>query len=132
MKIIVNERELKEYFDGLARLLELRTAMSEAPNQQDGSTMLNELRQTIREELASIEYESQRDAGTYSLNKLKQVFEPYTGKPVELLTPAGTVEGTITKVGSDYLVVREQGGTSVMAPLEQLIAFHLTGKQVDK
>jgi|GEM_PF-1619930 hypothetical protein len=132
MKIIGNEKELKEYFDGLARLLQPNAVQPPAANLLDASTLMAELRQIIREELAALGPEGQRDTGTYSLNKLKQVFEPYTGKPAELLTPAGTVEGTITKVGGDFLVVREHGGASVMVPLEQLVAFQLTGKQVER
>ncbi|SFD75168.1 hypothetical protein SAMN05216378_1265 [Paenibacillus catalpae] len=132
MKIIVNEKELKEYFDGLARLLQQNAAQPPASDPLDASTLLAELRQTIREELTLIGLEGQRDVGAYSLKKLKQVFEPYTGKPAELLTPAGTVEGTITKVGGDCLVMREHGGSSVMVPLEQLVAFQLTGKQVEQ
>ncbi|CAM3392346.1 hypothetical protein PALU110988_20120 [Paenibacillus lupini] len=132
MKIIVNEKELKEYFDGLARLLQPRSAQEPALEPLNASTLMTELRQTIREELTLIGLEEQRDIGSYSLNKLKSVFEPYTGKPAELLTPAGTIEGTIAKVGGDYLVVREHGGTSVMVPLEQLVAFQLTGKQVER
>lgn len=132
MKIIVNEKELKEYFDGLARLLQQNAAQPPASDPLDASTLLAELRQTIREELTLIGLEGQRDVGAYSLKKLKQVFEPYTGKPAELLTPAGTVEGTITKVGGDFLVMREHGGSSVMVPLEQLVAFQLTGKQVEQ
>jgi hypothetical protein len=132
MKFIVNERELKEYFDGLARLLQPYAAKPSASAPLESPTFLAELRQTIREELTSNANEGQRDVGAYNLNKLKLVFEPYTGKPAELLTPAGTIEGTITKVGGDYLVVREPGGTSVMVPLEQLITFQLTGKQVER
>lgn len=132
MKIIVNEKELKEYFDGLARLLQPIAVQPTTSNNVDATTLMSELRQTIREELASSSQEGQRDIGGYSLNKLKQVFEPYTGKPAELLTPAGTVEGTILKVGNDFLVVREHGGTNVMVPLEQLVAFQLTGKQVER
>ncbi|QHW31014.1 hypothetical protein GZH47_09215 [Paenibacillus rhizovicinus] len=133
MKFIVNERELKEYFDGLARLFrQPNAAQQTAAEPLNVSVLMEELRQTIREELASIAAEEPRDAGAYSLNKLQQVFEPYTGKPAELLTPAGTVEGTITKVGGDYLIMREHGGTSVMVPLEQMIAFQLTGKQVER
>ncbi|MCM3628275.1 hypothetical protein M3194_12960 [Paenibacillus glycanilyticus] len=132
MKIVGNERELKEYFDGLARLLQPSAARQAASDTLDVSALIAELRQTIREELALIGAEGQRNIGSYSLNKLKQVFEPYAGKPAELLTPAGTVEGTILKVGSDYLIVREHGGTSVMVPLEQLVSFQLTGKQVER
>ncbi|AZN41201.1 hypothetical protein [Paenibacillus albus] len=147
MKIIVNEKELKEYFDGLARLLTrpkavpppevsepapaaMAPAMAMEP--LDATTFIAELRQAIREELASIENTGQREVTAPSLNKLMQVFEPYTGKPAELSTPAGTVEGTITKVGDDYLVMREHGGMSVIVPIEQLVAFQLTGKQVER
>ncbi|WP_336773470.1 hypothetical protein [Paenibacillus sp. MMO-58] len=133
MKIIVNEKELKEYFDGLARLLpHLNAPQPQVSNSFDVSALLAELRQTIREELASLGMEGHRDAGSYNLNKLKQVFEPYTSKPAELLTSAGTVEGTITKVGGDFLVVREPGGTMVMVPLEQLVSFQLTAKKVEQ
>ncbi|ACT01814.1 hypothetical protein [Paenibacillus sp. JDR-2] len=133
MKIIVNEKELKEYFDGLARLLpHLNTVQPQDSSSLDVSELLAELRQTIREELASLGMEGQREAGMSSLTKLKQVFEPYTSKPAELLTSAGTVEGTITKVSGDYLVVREPGGSMVMVPLEQLISFQLTGKKVER
>lgn len=131
MKIIANEGELKEYFDGLARLL-LNPAQPPASVAVDTATLIAELRQMIREELAAIGLEGPRHAGPFSLNKLKQVFEPYTGKPVELLTPAGSIEGTITKVSGDFVVVREHGGTSVMVPLEQLVTFQLTGKQVER
>ncbi|TCM96512.1 hypothetical protein EV294_105379 [Paenibacillus sp. BK033] len=133
MKIIVNEKELKEYFDGLARLLpRLNAAQPQRSDSLDATALLAELRQTIREELASFGLEGQRDAGMSGLNKLKQVFEPYTSKPAELLTAAGTVEGTISKVGSDFLIVREPGGTMVMVALEQLVSFQLTGKKVER
>lgn len=132
MKIIVNERELKEYFDGLARLLQPIAPQRPTSDPHITSTIIAEVRQTIREELMTFGLEGQRDLDAYSSNKIKQAFEPYTGRPAELLTPAGTVEGTIMKVGDDYLVLREQGGTSVMVPLEQLIAFQLTGKQLDR
>ncbi|SEO04745.1 hypothetical protein [Paenibacillus sp. OV219] len=138
MKIIVNEKELKEYFDGLARLL-MRPKAAQPPvtsepevEHQDASTLIEELRKAIREELASIDNAGHRDVVAPSLNKLGQVFEPYTSKPAELSTPAGTVEGIITKVGDDFLVVREHGGMSVIVPLEQLVAFQLTGKQVER
>ncbi|GMK40802.1 hypothetical protein PCCS19_38580 [Paenibacillus sp. CCS19] len=132
MKIIVNERELKEYFDGLARLLKPNTSQDPSTEPLNGSTLIAELRQTIREELSSSGHEADRDINSNTLIKLKQVVEPYTGKQAELSTPAGTVEGTIMKVGSDYLVMREHGGTKVVVPLEQLVAFQLTGKQVER
>lgn len=132
MKIIVNDKELKEYFDGLANLLLRRNPVQPpAAESIDASKLAVELRQTIREELGLIALAAQQD-GAAGLNKLGRVFEPYEGKPAELLTPAGTVEGTILKIGGDYLVVREAGGTSVMVPLEQLISFQLSGKQVDQ
>ncbi|GLX70612.1 hypothetical protein [Paenibacillus glycanilyticus] len=126
MKIIVNERELKEYFDGLAKLLQSRSS-----DRFDATALIAELRQSLREELAEAYLDGQR-SGANSFNKLKQVFDPYTGRPAELLTPAGTVEGTIAKVSGEYLIVREHGGTSVMVPLEQLVSFQLTGKQVER
>ncbi|NBD24834.1 hypothetical protein [Paenibacillus glycinis] len=133
MKIIVNERELKEYFDGLARLLPPPNgARPPASDSLDASALIEELRQSIREEMASIQLAAQRDAGAHALNKLGQIFEPHAGKPAELLTSAGIVEGTIAKVGADYLAVREHGGTSVLVPLDQLVAFQLTGKQVER
>ncbi|REE89087.1 hypothetical protein A8990_107185 [Paenibacillus taihuensis] len=133
MKIIVNDKELKEYFEGLANLLMRRNPVQPPAEEPiDSSTLIAELRQTIREELSTIGLAAQLDAGALGVNKLGRVFEPYTGKPAELLTPAGTVEGTISKVGGDFLVVREAGGTSVMVPLEQLVSFQLTGKQVDR
>ncbi|SFS64757.1 hypothetical protein [Paenibacillus sp. BC26] len=134
MKIIVNVREIKEFFDGLARLLLPHAAQPAAAESGmlDISALVAEIRQAIREEIASALLEEQRDVGASSLNKLGRVFEPYTGKSAELLTPAGTVEGTITKVDGDFLVVREHGGTSVMVPLEQLVTFQLIGRQVER
>ncbi|SDW03404.1 hypothetical protein [Paenibacillus sp. CF384] len=135
MKIIVNVREIKEFFDGLARLLLPNAA--QPPAVESGvvdvsNSFIAEIRQAIREELASALLEERGNVVTTSLNKLGRVLEPYAGKSAELLTPAGTVEGTIAKVGDDYLVVREHGGTSVVIPLEQLVTFQLAGKQVER
>lgn len=130
MKIIVNDKELKEYFNGLSRLLmQVRNTQSEDTEFSDSSTLATEEEQSIQKAVNAVE--TLRGIDAFSLNKLKLHFEKYIGKSVEMLTPAGTVEGLIVKVGGDFLIVQEQGGMKVMLPLEQVIVFQLKGKQVE-
>ncbi|MBB3109797.1 hypothetical protein FHS18_001860 [Paenibacillus phyllosphaerae] len=131
MKIIVNERELKEYMEGLARIVYPAFAGKETftavPAEQDQ----DELRRIIREELKAAF--GAIDRGTSGdLQRMQQTLDRHSGKVTELMTPAGTVEGAIESVGGDHVRLRETGGTSVLVPLSQVVSFQLSGKQVER
>lgn len=47
--------------------------------------------------------------------------------PVSVLTPSGSVEGIITNVGVDFIVVREPRGSIVVVHLDNTLAIQPTG-----
>ncbi|MFB9327349.1 hypothetical protein ACFFSY_15585 [Paenibacillus aurantiacus] len=132
MKIIIREKELKALFDGLAGVLYGRSVVSGGgeQNEHPKAKLLKLLRALIRGADVPGVLESEpieRDPG---LGMIQETMSRYQGRQAELTTQAGLVAGEIAAVGGDYVKIAESGGTYVLIPLEQIVSFHLNGKQV--
>ena len=95
MKIIADEKEIKEYFAGLRNLL-WGGGTKPAPSKPECPTEGPELRSVL-------------------LRHLNQ--------EVEIGTEAGSVAGVLRQVGRDYAEIREAGGTAVIIRFAQIISI---------
>ncbi|TYP73954.1 hypothetical protein [Paenibacillus methanolicus] len=135
MKIIMDEKELKALFDGLARVLR---ALYGSPEPSGGSEQETPPRAGLRRLLRSLirrgdaQGVPESGAGGFDpgLERMKEMMSRYQGRRAELTTQAGLVAGEIATVGGDYVKIAESGGSYVLIPLEQIVSFHLPGKQV--
>ena len=121
MKISVNEKELREYFEGLAQIMKRVVKDPFNEDEQQASRLVQALRTAIREELWN-------ESGLYlghagPASPLKQSIERYVHRQVELTSFGGTIQGTITEVGENYTEISEPDGTTVLVHLNQVISF---------
>ncbi|MDQ1912284.1 hypothetical protein RAC89_17995 [Paenibacillus sp. GD4] len=92
------------------------------------------LARTIRNEVRGILYSEQfarflREAIGQPQQPLAELARRYMEEqiPVSVLTPSGSVEGIITNVGVDFIVVREPRGSIVVVHLDNTLAIQPTG-----
>ncbi len=91
MWLIVNEKELKAYFEGLRGLL----CEKVRPTPPQETTCPKE-------------------------PEIRQVLLRYLNQTVEVGTEAGNVAGVLQVVGADYAQIAESGGTIVVIPFRQI------------
>lgn len=135
MKIIVHEKELKALFEGLAGVLRAMTGSEDdrvgsGKETEPQAALLKLLRSIVRKADAREGLVSEPGGHEPSGNRIKETLSRYQGRIVELTTQAGMVAGEIESVGGDYVKVAEGAGTYVLIPLEQIVSFHIAGKQV--
>ncbi|MDF2681206.1 MAG: hypothetical protein K0R47_2396 [Brevibacillus sp.] len=96
MWLIVKEKELKAYFEGLRRLV----WGNERPNPPQETACPKE-------------------------PEIRQVLLRYVNQSIEIGTEAGNVAGVLQAVGEDYAQVAEAGGTIVLIPFRQINFVHV-------
>ncbi|MCM3342851.1 hypothetical protein M3650_30545 [Paenibacillus sp. MER TA 81-3] len=122
MKISVNEKELREYFEGLAQIMKRVVKDPFNEDEQQASRLVQALRTAIREEMWNDSAPPHSGHGG-SVSPLKQPIERYVHRQVELTSFGGTIQGTITEVGENYTEISEPDGTTVLVHLNQVISF---------
>jgi hypothetical protein len=125
MKFIANENELRESLEGLSRLFRQITRDSKMDEEQNELCTLQAIREMIREELFKDEFRQFVGHSNKAASPLKEMFERYINRTVEISTAGGTIEGTIIEVGDDYAEICEEGQTIVLVRLENVISFQL-------
>lgn len=93
MKIIATEREIKEYFEGLRKLL-WGGGKSTAPQNDD----------SCQEEEPAF----------------RKVLIRYLNQSIEAGTDAGILAGVLQEVGTDYALIMEPSGTRVVIRFTQI------------
>lgn len=123
MKLIVNEKELREYFQGLRRLL-----LSRGPRDAEEHDHENEqaIRCSLRKELYAEEFAAflQKNHGEPKRDSFRKVLLRYLHEEVELGTDGGSVAGVLREVGRDYAEIIESGGTRVLIRFAQINYVH--------
>lgn len=127
MKLCINEKELKEYFDGLKRLVRGQPRDPEpgpCPEHSGGAEAIGAIvRNAVHAELFSPEF-AQLLRETRSDNcddpSFGDVLKQFLTQTVELGTEAGSVVGELVEVGEDYAVVLEPIGTTVIIAFNQI------------
>ncbi|MBN3526996.1 hypothetical protein [Paenibacillus apiarius] len=122
MRISVNEKELREYFEGLTQIMKQVVKESFSGDEQQASRLIQVLRTAIREEMWNDSAPAHSGHGG-SVSPLKQPIERYVHRQVELTSFGGTIQGTVTEVGEDYAEISEPDGTAVLVHLNQVISF---------
>lgn len=94
MKLIIQEQEIKAYFEGLRQLIwggpnKPRPPVEEPPCPPEKS-------------------------------EFRKVLQGYLHQSIEIATDAGSLAGVLTEVGDDYVEINEPGGTQVIVPLGQI------------
>lgn len=118
MKIIVNEKELKEYFRGLRGLIWGKAQIDEEVETDKEEAVRCSLRKELyAEEFAAFLQENHSDLQRDSFRK---VLLRYLHETVELGTDAGSVTGVLNEVGRDYAEIIESGGTRVLIRFTQI------------
>lgn len=118
MKIIVNEKELKEYFRGLRGLIWGKDQIDEEVETDKEEAVRCSLRKELyAEEFAAFLQENHSDLQRDSFRK---VLLRYLHETVELGTDAGSVTGVLNEVGRDYAEIIESGGTRVLIRFTQI------------
>ncbi|GAA4702194.1 DUF2642 domain-containing protein [Brevibacillus fulvus] len=122
MKVYVNDKELREYFAGLAQLLR-RSKPDEQPCEAEAGNGKT-IRHLLREELYSPEFACflQR-ALANSCSPFRQVLRCYLEQEVEIGTNAGAITGLLQKVGQDYVKIEESSGTHVYLPVDKIVSI---------
>ncbi|MFC4099879.1 hypothetical protein [Paenibacillus xanthanilyticus] len=133
--MIMTEKELKALFDGLASVIRAFYGSSEpsggsAQHEPPRAGLRGLLRSLIRRADAQVVPESETGGIYPGLERMKEMMSRYQGRRAELTTQAGLVAGEIAAIGGDYVKIAESGGAYVLIPLEQIVSFHLSGKQV--
>lgn len=97
MWLIVNEKELKAYFEGLKKLVR----GSDRPNPP-------------------------QDSDCPAEPEIRKVLLRYINQPVVIGTDAGNVSGILQEVGADYAQIAESAGSRVVIPFTQINFVHTT------
>lgn len=97
MWLIVKEKELKAYFEGLRRLVWGNESKKSPQEQENGCPKEPEIRQVLLR---------------------------YLNQSIEIGTEAGNVAGILQVVGVDYAQIAEAGGTIVLIPFRQIYFVH--------
>jgi len=97
MWLIVNRDELKEYFEGMSRLVR----GTEGPKAEEE-----------RERACPVEPE------------IRRVLLRYLHQSVEIGSDAGNIAGILQEVGADYVQLLEAGGTRVLIRFAQIFLVH--------
>ncbi|MBY0083693.1 MULTISPECIES: DUF2642 domain-containing protein [Brevibacillus] len=122
MKIIVNEKELKEYFQGLRRLVWGKDQRDEeVENEKEEAVRCSLRKELYAEEFAAFLQENHSDLRQDSFRK---VLLRYLHETVELGTDAGSVTGVLNEVGRDYAEIIESSGTRVLIRFTQINYVH--------
>ncbi|MCC8437867.1 DUF2642 domain-containing protein [Brevibacillus sp. M2.1A] len=122
MKIIVNAKELKEYFQGLRRLVWGKDQRDEEVEKDKEEAIRCSLRKELyAEEFAAFLQENHSDLRQDSFRK---VLLRYLHETVELGTDAGSVTGVLNEVGRDYAEIIESSGTRVLIRFTQINYVH--------
>ncbi|MGG4455604.1 DUF2642 domain-containing protein [Brevibacillus porteri] len=119
MKLIVNEKELKEYFQGLRRLVWGKEQTDEGHANDKEEAIL---RSSLRKELYADEFAAflQENHSDLRCDSFRKVLLRYLHETVELGTDAGSVTGVLDEVGRDYAEIIESGGTRVLIRFAQI------------
>ncbi|OUQ85261.1 DUF2642 domain-containing protein [Brevibacillus brevis] len=124
MKIIVNEKELKEYFQGLRRLVWGRDQRDEKVEKDKEEAVRCSLRKELyAEEFAAFLQENHSDL-LLRQESFRKVLLRYLHETVELGTDAGSVTGVLNEVGRDYAEIIESGGSRVLIRFTQINYVH--------
>ncbi|RJG25116.1 hypothetical protein [Paenibacillus thiaminolyticus] len=118
MKLKVNEKELQQYFEGMAQLMKQVVKESSTGDELHTNKLVQAFRTAIREEMGA---EGNRDSDP----PLKPSIERYVHRQVELTSFGGTIQGIITEVGENYAEIRESDGSMVLVHLNQVISFQI-------
>ncbi|WP_429842181.1 DUF2642 domain-containing protein [Brevibacillus sp. FIR094] len=118
MKLIVNEKELKEYFQGLRRLVWGK----EQSDEEHANDKEEAIRNSLRKELYADEFAAflQENHSDLRRDSFRKVLLRYLHETVELGTDAGSVTGVLDEVGRDYAEIIESGGTRVLIRFAQI------------
>ncbi|UED76411.1 DUF2642 domain-containing protein [Brevibacillus sp. DP1.3A] len=122
MKLIVNEKELKEYFQGLRRLVWGK----EQTDEGCGNDKEDAIRSSLRKELYTEEFAAflQENHSNLQSDSFRKVLLRYLHETVELGTDAGSVTGVLDEVGRDYAEIIESSGTRVLIRFTQINYVH--------
>ncbi|EJL32901.1 hypothetical protein [Brevibacillus sp. BC25] len=122
MKLIVNEKELKEYFQGLRRLVWGK----EQTDEGSGNDKEDAIRSSLRKELYAEEFAAflQENHSNLQRDSFRKVLLRYLHETVELGTDAGSVTGVLDEVGRDYAEIIESSGTRVLIRFTQINYVH--------
>ncbi|TKI54040.1 DUF2642 domain-containing protein [Brevibacillus antibioticus] len=122
MKLIVNEKELKEYFQGLRRLVWGKDQRDEkVENDKEEAIRCSLRKELYAEEFAAFLHENHSDLRQDSFRK---VLLRYLYKTVELGTDAGSVTGILIEVGQDYAEILEPSSSRVLISFKQINYIH--------
>ncbi|WP_409175281.1 DUF2642 domain-containing protein [Brevibacillus fortis] len=122
MKLIVNEKELKEYFRGLCSLIWGKDQRDEeVENDKEEAVRCSPRKELSAEELAAFLQENHSDL---LHNSFRKVLLRYLHETVELGTDAGSVTGVLNEVGWDYAEIIEPSGTRVLIRFAQINYVH--------
>ncbi|MCM3142605.1 DUF2642 domain-containing protein [Brevibacillus sp. MER 51] len=123
MKIIVNEKELKEYFQGLRRLVWGKDQRDEeVENEKEEAVRCSLRKELYAEEFAAFLQENHSDL--LRQDSFRKVLLRYLHETVELGTDAGSVTGVLNEVGRDYAEIIESSGTRVLIRFTQINYVH--------
>ncbi|MED1914667.1 DUF2642 domain-containing protein [Bacillus thuringiensis] len=122
MKLIVNEKELKEYFQGLRRLVWGK----EQTDEGCGNDKEDAIQSSLRKELYTEEFAAflQENHSNLQSDSFRKVLLRYLHETVELGTDAGSVTGVLDEVGRDYAEIIESSGTRVLIRFTQINYVH--------
>lgn len=86
------------------------------------TTTRRSLRNYIYEQMYSEEFASFLRDAIANNRRIRETFESLRNENVEVVTSAGPVNGTVTTVGEDYVVLQETAGTIIIIPFYSVIS----------
>ncbi|MGK5506987.1 DUF2642 domain-containing protein [Brevibacillus formosus] len=123
MKLIVNEKELKEYFRGLCNLVWGKDQRDEeVENDKEEAVRCSLRKEGYEEEFAAFLQENH--SNLLRQDSFRKVLLRYLYKTVELGTDAGSVTGVLNEVGRDYAEIIESSGSRVLIRFTQINYIH--------
>lgn len=122
MKLIVNEKELKEYFRGLRGLIWGKDQRDEeVENDKEEAVRCSLRKELYEEEFAAF---LQENHSNLQQDSFRKVLLRYLYKTVELGTDAGSVTGILMEVGRDYVEILEPSSSRVLISFKQINFIH--------
>jgi len=121
MKVSINDKELKEYFEGLKRVI----WGARDPGQGDEGgceSDLRAIRVALRKELFSADFAAflQKYTKGKCKESFRDVLERFLNQSIELGTDAGSIVGVLQELGKDYAEINEPSGSSVLIRFDQI------------
>lgn len=119
MKVCINDKELKEYFEGLKRVV--WGPRDPKPGDDEGCHPQS-IREALRAELFSADFAVflQKNTKGKCEKSFRDVLEPFLHQSIELGTDAGSIVGVLQALGEDYAEINEPSGSSVLIRFDQI------------